>query len=182
MKNSLPNASSFFFQRSPFDRQWFLFGLGLIILGADWLCGPGIAFPILFVIPVMLAAWNNSRAEAIAMALVLVIARYFIQDRFGTSAAQILALNAFIRAIVLVSLGVLVSRVAAQNRELARRLTQLEGLLPICAHCKRIRDEDHKWTKLENYISAHSQAEFTHGICPHCAKEHYGIGLVSEAS
>lgn len=45
---------------------------------------------------------------------------------------------------------------------------QLSGLLPICANCKRIRDDDGTWPTLEKYISEHSDAEFSHGICPDC--------------
>jgi PAS domain S-box-containing protein len=44
----------------------------------------------------------------------------------------------------------------------------LSGLLPICAHCKKIRDDRGYWTQIEQYIQSHSHAEFTHGICPEC--------------
>jgi DNA-binding response OmpR family regulator len=47
---------------------------------------------------------------------------------------------------------------------------QLEGLLPICSYCKRIRAPDENWVQLEAYISRHSAAEFSHGICPECMK------------
>lgn len=50
----------------------------------------------------------------------------------------------------------------------------LSGLLPICSHCKMIRDDKGYWTQIESYIHEHSEAEFTHGICPDCANEHYG--------
>ena len=49
----------------------------------------------------------------------------------------------------------------------------LEGLLPICATCKKIRDEGGKWSELETFIGVHSEAEFSHGICPDCAEEFY---------
>ncbi len=49
----------------------------------------------------------------------------------------------------------------------------LSGLLPICASCKKIRDDRGYWTQLEGYIQAHSDAKFTHGICPDCMKELY---------
>jgi hypothetical protein len=48
------------------------------------------------------------------------------------------------------------------------RVKQLEGLIPICMYCKKIRDDQNSWHKLEKYISDHSEAEFTHGVCPHC--------------
>ena len=50
------------------------------------------------------------------------------------------------------------------------RVKQLSGLLPICATCKKIRDEKGAWSPMEVYISARSEAGFTHGICPDCAK------------
>jgi hypothetical protein len=50
----------------------------------------------------------------------------------------------------------------------------LHGLLPICASCKKIRDEQGHWSRLEVYIHEHSEADFSHGICPECAQKLYG--------
>jgi PAS domain S-box-containing protein len=49
----------------------------------------------------------------------------------------------------------------------------LKSLLPICSHCKRIRDEGGDWNQLESYISDHSDAVFSHSICEHCVREFY---------
>ncbi len=49
----------------------------------------------------------------------------------------------------------------------------LSGLLPICAACKKIRDDKGYWNQIESYIKTHSEARFTHGICPECAKKLY---------
>jgi len=49
----------------------------------------------------------------------------------------------------------------------------LQGILPICMSCKKIRDDKGAWTQLETYISAHTDAEFSHGICKDCAKKLY---------
>lgn len=49
----------------------------------------------------------------------------------------------------------------------------LSGLLPICASCKRIRDDKGYWNQIESYIKSHSEVEFSHGICPRCVKELY---------
>ena len=48
------------------------------------------------------------------------------------------------------------------------QVQQLRGLLPICIHCKKIRDDQNYWHQVESYISAHTAAEFTHSICPAC--------------
>jgi hypothetical protein len=53
-------------------------------------------------------------------------------------------------------------------------VNQLSGLLPICASCKKIRDDKGYWTQIEAYIKDHSEAEFSHGICPDCAQKLYG--------
>jgi len=53
---------------------------------------------------------------------------------------------------------------------------QLSGLLPICASCKKIRNDQGYWQKIETYISDRSDAQFTHGICPECSQKLYGKG------
>jgi len=50
----------------------------------------------------------------------------------------------------------------------------LRGIIPICSHCKKIRDDAGLWKQIEDYIHAHSEAEFSHGICPSCVQKHYG--------
>ena len=52
-------------------------------------------------------------------------------------------------------------------------IKQLSGFLPICSHCKKIRDDKGYWSQIESYIRDHSDAEFSHSICPDCAKKHY---------
>ena len=50
---------------------------------------------------------------------------------------------------------------------------RLRGLIPICANCKKVRDDEGYWKEVESYIHEHSVAEFTHGICPDCMKKLY---------
>ena len=57
------------------------------------------------------------------------------------------------------------------------KIKRLRGLLPICASCKKIRDDKGYWNELEAYISEHSEAEITHGFCPDCMKKLYGVVL-----
>jgi PAS domain S-box-containing protein len=59
---------------------------------------------------------------------------------------------------------------AALKRAQESEIKQLRGFLPICSYCKKIRNDRHYWEQLECYISRHSQALFTHGICPDCSK------------
>jgi hypothetical protein len=56
-------------------------------------------------------------------------------------------------------------------RQSIENVQTLSGLIPICAHCKKIRNDEGYWEQVESYIRARSEAQFTHGICPCCAKE-----------
>jgi len=47
----------------------------------------------------------------------------------------------------------------------------LKGIIPICSYCKKIRDDEGVWNKLEAYVHSHSEAEFSHGVCPECYKK-----------
>ena len=58
-------------------------------------------------------------------------------------------------------------------QEALAKVKTLSGLLPICASCKKIRDDKGYWNQIESYISDHSEADFSHGICPQCAKKLY---------
>jgi sigma-B regulation protein RsbU (phosphoserine phosphatase) len=63
-----------------------------------------------------------------------------------------------------------------RNRELSDALAQvkqLKGLLPICMFCKKIRKDDNYWQQVEEYVADHTEADFSHSICPECLEEHY---------
>jgi AmiR/NasT family two-component response regulator len=64
-------------------------------------------------------------------------------------------------------------RLNAELKDALAQVRALRGLLPICASCKRIRDDEGYWHQVEVYIRDHSEAEFSHGICPDCFKELY---------
>ena len=57
--------------------------------------------------------------------------------------------------------------------EALNKINTLSGLLPICSHCKSIRDDGGYWNRLETYIASHSNAEFSHSLCPNCLKQYY---------
>lgn len=61
----------------------------------------------------------------------------------------------------------------SELQETLKKVRTLTGLLPICSCCKKIRDDKGYWNQLEAFITKHSQAEFSHGICPECAKKFY---------
>ncbi len=144
--------------------------LGIVVLGADFITGPAIQFPIAFVIPVLLAAWYNGWPWGVSLAVLLPVTRivfhYFweVPQHLPTE-----VLNFIIRITVLAGLAVLVNYTAALTRE----VKVLKGILPTCSGCKKIRTENGSWIQMEAYIAEHSAAEFSHGLCDECAERMY---------
>jgi len=69
------------------------------------------------------------------------------------------------------------SEIEKINNELQKALTEikvLQGILPICASCKKIKDDKGYWHKVESYITDHSEAQFSHGLCEECSEKLYG--------
>lgn len=64
-------------------------------------------------------------------------------------------------------------RLIAELQDALGKVRTLSGLLPICAACKKIRDDTGYWNQIESYISRHSKAEFSHSLCPECARKLY---------
>ena len=68
-------------------------------------------------------------------------------------------------------------RTLAERDAALEKVSVLTGLLPVCAACKSIRDQNGRWRRMEEYLSEHSEAKFTHGMCPACMQEWYGEEL-----
>jgi hypothetical protein len=69
--------------------------------------------------------------------------------------------------------GIVGAIIIHYTNKLFNRMKYLEGILPICASCKKIRDEKGDWHQMEAYIDERSEARFSHGICPECAEKLY---------
>ncbi len=67
-----------------------------------------------------------------------------------------------------VAVEILLKRKVEQLEEALEKVKLLEGIIPICMYCKKIRDDEKSWQQMEQYISDHSAAQFSHGICPDC--------------
>ena len=68
-------------------------------------------------------------------------------------------------------------KTSRELRQALDKIRTLRGLIPICSWCKKIRDDAGFWRRLESYLSEYTEAEFTHGICPDCAKEQFDVVL-----
>ncbi|MDA3798752.1 MAG: cache domain-containing protein [Kiritimatiellae bacterium] len=81
-----------------------------------------------------------------------------------------LIINLSICSLITLIVLILVQRALISYKE---RIETLRGIVPICSFCKQIRDDKGYWNRVEEYISEHTEAEFSHSICPDCMKEHY---------
>lgn len=148
--------------------------LVIITIAADYLTGPAIQFPIFYLLPIGLASWFRGLRWGGVLALTMSMTRLcFSVVRPDVWTNPVLVLNALIRLVVFFMLVYFIDRVARQHRALQTEVRTLTGLLPICAVCKKIRNDANDWVVLEQYISDHSEASFSHGLCPDCLRQHY---------
>ena len=103
-------------------------------------------------------AWSSSAAAAVG-GLFYAVARDITEQKAMTSGRDRLA-----RAR---------EHLLRKLQTAAIKIQTLEGLLPICSYCYQMRDEEGKWTPVEDFIEKRTTAEFTHGICPHCLEENF---------
>lgn len=100
-----------------------------------------------------------------------------IQDFLAyASAVQGFAFVVLIGGNIILFFGFIImnsQRLESELIEAGKEITELRGILPICAHCKKIRDDKGYWNQLEEYIQDRSDTQFSHGICPECAKKYY---------
>lgn len=78
--------------------------------------------------------------------------------------------ESLLESVFMAGLGVLV---VIMTRRLFGRIRILEGIVPVCASCKQIRDENGRWHPIEVYVAERSEAEFSHGLCPECAGKYF---------
>jgi len=88
----------------------------------------------------------------------------------GAPATPVNLQEAAFETVVILILGLLLWLVLYR---LQKALVILEGILPVCASCKRIRDDHGQWTEMETFLHKKTQADFTHGLCPDCARKLY---------
>lgn len=118
----------------------------------------------------------------------IVIARRYTRSKLQAERmSEALLLGNVVTYLLLASVIVLLQREGEEHQQAARALQLkmeearqaqaeikvLSGLLPICSSCKKIRGDDGGWRQIEVYVQSHSEAEFTHGICPDCVKKLY---------
>ena len=158
--------------------------LMVMILLLDLTIPLGVAMSVSYVAVVLISLWSPQKRFTLIMGIacsILTVGAFF----YKPPAAEMwkVIFNRILSLFVIwvtVWLG-LQRKVIEQERTKALRereksledLQILRGLLPICASCKKIRDDQGYWTEMESYIKRHSEADFSHGICPECAIKLY---------
>jgi len=149
--------------------------LSLLIIFADVFTAPQLLLSIFFVIPVMIVAWYNGFYIALIFSLLLPLCRFYIAVNIEPIwEIKYSIMNAVSRMLVFSLVSFVTSKLCNSMKQLHQEVKILEGLIPICANCKKIRDEHQQWQPMEKYITERSEVQFTHGICPDCKETLYG--------
>jgi hypothetical protein len=86
------------------------------------------------------------------------------------------------RIVEVEALNAELERAVVELRHASAHVKQLQGLIPICMHCKSIRDDHKIWRRIEEYVAEHADVEFTHSLCESCRHEHYSDVPLPSAS
>lgn len=170
-----------------------LAALSIIVLLSvlDLWSGTSIRMGPLYALPVLLVAWYFGLRAGVAVALFVTALWNAVQSHVAREST--LSLIRFwdicIGLVSFCTLAFVVARFKSlllQEAQLARHLQEaldrvrnLEGMLPICAWCKKVRTDEGTWQHIETYVASHSNTTWTHGICPECqAQVQTEVGLL----
>jgi hypothetical protein len=161
--------------------------LSVLALGyIDYVTGYEFGFFVFYFVPIAIAAWKVGSTSSYLVSILSSII-WFLSDIYSShpySSVFFAIWNTAIRLLSFLIIAYTMSKIRfllTEERKLSKDLRDalvqiktLSGLIPICASCKKIRDDKGYWNQLETYIQEHSEAEFSHGICPDCMKKLYG--------
>jgi hypothetical protein len=169
--------------------------LSVLALGyIDYATGYEFGFFVFYFLPIAIAAWKLGFTSSYLISILSSIV-WFLADIHSSHLYSSIALgfwNTIIRLFSFLIIAYSTSKIRlllAKERETVQALREalsqvktLSGLIPICASCKKIRDDKGYWNQLETFIQEHSEAEFSHGICPDCMKKLYGVVLEDDTN
>jgi hypothetical protein len=164
-------------------------GIGALLLllvdGLDYLSGHEVHFFVFYFLPIAFVGWHTNRQVTTVFALVATGNWGIINFLEGAPYSHwfIPYWNAGVRLVAFLTIALTFTYIKQQlmqaqqlNQELAVALAEvkrLSGFLPICASCKKIRNDHGSWEQIETYIRDRSEAEFTHSLCPECVTRIY---------
>ena len=160
--------------------------IGLIIIAlVDYFTGYELQFFVFYYLPISIGAYKYNKKVGYALAVASSFCWFFVDicshHPYNLEVYRIW--NTLIRTTSFVLIVELLARLRTsmqRQQKLYADLTAahaevkvLQGILPICCVCKRIRDEQGKWEQIESFIHRNSEADFSHGMCPECVKKTY---------
>jgi hypothetical protein len=148
--------------------------VSVLVLGTiDCATGYNLSFFVFYFIPVAVVASRHGAKAAYAISL-LCAATCFISDWLGGHpypSPWMGYWNAAARFAAFVVVAHTIARIRVLLASAQNEVKTLQGFLPICAKCKKIRDDKGYWQQIEAYISKHADVTFSHGLCEQCAAE-----------
>lgn len=154
---------------SPRLRQFSWMALAVAISAANYFAGREYQFPIVFLLPIALAAWYEGWRWGMVLAIALPLVRlsfHFAWFPGGPSTEAYV--NAAVRILIFGMFALLIAKTRTQSVQLQARVSALEGIVPMCSACKKIRNEQGIYEPVEKYIQEHSNAQLSHGLCNEC--------------
>lgn len=165
---------------------WIWAGIVALTLGVgfiDYISGYEFNFFVFYFIPISITAWYLGMLPSVIVSLASItiwyLADYYTGHRYSIYVFAIW--NTIILLVSFLVIGWTIARLRElfkkeqQGRENLERVISevkvLEGILPICASCKKIRNDKGEWQQIEEYIRQKTNTEFTHGLCPQCGKK-----------
>ena len=137
----------------------------------------GVAGGVPYILVVLISLWSPRKNLPIYMAIggsILTVIGFYSSPSGGELWKVLFNRSLALFAIWTTAILSILWKIIQEEKEKALLdLKILSGLLPICASCKKIRDDKGYWKQIETYIQDHSEAAFSHGICPDCAKKLY---------
>lgn len=153
------------------------------VLGfVDYATGYEFGFFVFYFVPVAVAAWAIGATESYLMAALSSVVWLFA-DRYSENPASLINAfwNTIMRFISFLITGYSISRIrvlldeerkiSGDLREALGQVKTLRGLIPICANCKKIRNDKGYWQQVEEYVERNTDAQFTHGLCEQCSEK-----------
>lgn len=157
----------------------------VLVVWADYVTTEEVSFSIFYLLPISLIHWFISPTAGLVMGVcsagVWPVCDFVGKGKFPSS--LIPYWDSAVKLGFYLIFTLILTRIKNDKRELERanselaqalaEVKRLSGLLPICASCKRIRNEEGSWSLVEDFIQEHSEAQFSHGLCPECAVRLY---------
>jgi len=162
---------------SKHDSILVVIALSVVLLGfVDYVTGYELGFFLFYFLPIAIAAWKVGTISSYLISILSSIV-WSLSDisSHPYSSVSFASWNTIMRLLCFLIIAHFTSKIQfllGKNRELSQDLISqvetLSGLIPICATCKKIRDDKGDWQRMEEYFEERTNAQFTHGLCPEC--------------